>query len=1563
MSNNQNAYSVTNLVSNNPDNNPQLLDPYVSLGWGIAIRPAGFGGHFWINNSGTGTVTEYVGDVGGVPIYQDALKVIEVTPTADNPFGISGPTGQVFNASDDFVITQDHPNGDITAPSKFIFVATDGGISAWTERQNEDGSFDRSLESEVVVDKFLDSIYYGVAITNFETDNRLYAADFGFTPGIEVYDANFNEISEQFDFTNPFAEEGYAEYNIQLIDDSLFVAYSQPNPEVPGDEVIEPGLGRIAEFDLEGNLIATWDDEGLLNAPWGFVVAPDDFGLFSNALLVSNFGDGTIVAFDRDTREPIDYLEGANDEPVVIDGLWGLVFGNGASLGESNDLYFAAGNDLGDNAGDGVFGKVEVAADVDSIPEGGDETVTGTFEDDLLTIGGDNNTIITDAGNDIVTALGNNQTVEAGDGDDIISIGSGNVNAGEGNNFVAASNGSATVTTGAGNDTINLVKGNLVANAGEGDNHFTSGAGDDEILAGTGDDTVHAGAGNNTIDVGDGDNLINSVVNQGNFLLSVGNNIIFTGSGADTFQLAPGEGIATIVNFDASDKFELAGYRSDFSSAIDFSDLTISQSAADTVIKLTATDDVLAILQNTDATTIDNTYFEDNMILNLTEIESNDTFNTANSLGVIDANNSAVTEGIIAFDFENNPGVDETEDVDIYSFELNQGDTVAIDLDAIGDNPLALAELILFDESGNNLVQGNFFNPAPDDAFSSFLPYIEYTAEENGTYYIGVSAFANNTYDPFTKATGSGQSFRDFGFDVGTYELEVNLLENEVPDIDPPVFITVLPPEDAPVVSFNTITGTYGLDETLISQELVESVDGISPEEGTGGAAITLVLSAEGEIPPEGIPVLINSDINLAEYVFTFEPFFRGAEIIDPIIDENGNPTGIYLNLTDNNAVLNLTLQDKAETETDGAESATFNLLSTPFYNINPDASNSTVTFYDSVETVPAPTVEPVVSLDVSNGELIENTGNKATFTFNLSEPPPAEGVVVYVNTETTSETEFAEGVTFQGLGQFDIFNAEVTGGVFPSSNFSSSGFYFKITEQTATIEAAAFPDEDIEGIQEFNFFIEESVGYQIDSEANSGIVTVADTAESQPQLSISTSPEVLIESEGTVSVHNFNLSTTPPEGGIYVTVTAEGLSEFDATAIETTGITGEIAILESFPLQLGFTITEANASISLPIANDGEAEGLETATFTLNPGEGYEISPVANQGTYQIDDTPEQVPPQAEETEFNNTIETAIPVTLTPGNPTTIDGAVDYNFLTADPEAPLYDASEDVDMYCIDLEAGETVTIDVNANSPESGIDSLLNSVLRVFDSEGNELAASPQVAIPDDIVAGEGDALLEFSATEAGTYYAGISNIGNNDYDPNVGATGSGWTIRGIAEPGAYQLSFELGDSSSNSPINPVFGSLEGDIIEVSGSGELIFAGDSDDLIDASISSTGSNRIYAGSGDDTLILGNGDRLVGGEGADKFFTTNGGDNIITGGEGADQFWIATAEIPQAANIITDFTSGEDVIGIAGLGVGFDDLSITQQDDNTLIAANGSDLAILQGISADSLIADNFAFV
>ena len=168
---------------------------------------------------------------------------------------------------------------------------------------------------------------------------------------------------------------------------------------------------------------------------------------------------------------------------------------------------------------------------------------------------------------------------------------------------------------------------------------------------------------------------------------------------------------------------------------------------------------------------------------------------------------------------------------------------------------------------------------------------------------------------------------------------------------------------------------------------------------------------------------------------------------------------------------------------------------------------------------------------------------------------------------------------------------------------------------------------------------------------------------------------------------------------------------------------------------------------------------------------------------------------------------------------------------------------------------------------------------------------------------------------------------------------------------------------ETEESPKFEPVFGTIDGDTIEIEGTGQLIFAGDLNDLIDASVGSEGNNRIYAGSGDDTLILEYGDRFLGGEGSDRFFVTSGGENIITGGTGADQFWIVSGEIPDAVNIITDFTSGEDVIGIAGLGISFDDLSISQQGDDALITASGSDLAILQGIEANTLVADDFTLV
>ena len=161
---------------------------------------------------------------------------------------------------------------------------------------------------------------------------------------------------------------------------------------------------------------------------------------------------------------------------------------------------------------------------------------------------------------------------------------------------------------------------------------------------------------------------------------------------------------------------------------------------------------------------------------------------------------------------------------------------------------------------------------------------------------------------------------------------------------------------------------------------------------------------------------------------------------------------------------------------------------------------------------------------------------------------------------------------------------------------------------------------------------------------------------------------------------------------------------------------------------------------------------------------------------------------------------------------------------------------------------------------------------------------------------------------------------------------------------------------------PSPPVFGTLDADTLEVEGSNNLVFAGEDNDVIDASLAK-GNNRIYGDGGDDTFILGAGDRAVGGDGDDRFFAQMGGDNTITGGKGADQFWIAVAQTSEASNTITDFTPSEDVLGIAGLGADFGQLDISQQNGNTLIAANGNDLAILSGVDANSLNAEHFVFV
>lgn len=374
-----NRYALDVLVANKASYQPATVDPGLINAWGIAIRPAGMGGHFWVTAADKSF--EYVGDVRQSPdaklrtLHTDALKTITLPVGGKDNFA----TGTAFNGStDQFVIAQNvSGKAPITAPAKFLFASDGGIVSAWTERKVADGVFDWPDHAVPVIDlSGQGSQLFGLTVSH--DSKRLYLADFGQNPKVLVYDGQFKPVA--VDFPNPFSKGApkpgdYVPFNVQALktpagENRIFVAYAKsqscPAEAVkegtckagdiwPGEEDSGAGKGRLAEFTEEGKLVAVWKDDGKLDAPWGVVYAPDNFGALSGHLLVANFGDGLIVAFDPVTRQAVDVLRDADGKPLEVEKAWGLLFGNGASLGDTNALYVAAGPE---DEVDGLFGAI-----------------------------------------------------------------------------------------------------------------------------------------------------------------------------------------------------------------------------------------------------------------------------------------------------------------------------------------------------------------------------------------------------------------------------------------------------------------------------------------------------------------------------------------------------------------------------------------------------------------------------------------------------------------------------------------------------------------------------------------------------------------------------------------------------------------------------------------------------------------------------------------------------------------------------------------------------------------------------------------------------------------------------------------------------------------------------------------------------------------------------------------------------------------------------------------------------------------------------------------------------
>jgi uncharacterized protein (TIGR03118 family) len=330
-----NAYHQTNLVSDLPGM-AQLTDTDLVNPWGLAAGPAT---PAWVADNGTGKATIYPGFVNGSPITKAGLVV-------SIPGG--APTGQVFNPTPGFVVR----SGTSSGPARFLFDSEAGLVTGWNPGVPPPPP---STQAQVGA-SVPDAIYKGLAIASTPAGTFLYAADFHHAR-IDVFDQGFNLVHLSGSFTDPAIPSGFAPFNVQELGGVLYVAYAKQDAEAE-DEVAGQGRGFVDVYSTSGQLLHHLIEHGQLDAPWGLALAPAAFGRFGGTLLVGNFGNGRIDAYDPGTGEFLGRLRHEDGTPIEIEGLWALRFGNGVT-GNPTTLLFTAGID---DEAHGLFGAIEAAS-------------------------------------------------------------------------------------------------------------------------------------------------------------------------------------------------------------------------------------------------------------------------------------------------------------------------------------------------------------------------------------------------------------------------------------------------------------------------------------------------------------------------------------------------------------------------------------------------------------------------------------------------------------------------------------------------------------------------------------------------------------------------------------------------------------------------------------------------------------------------------------------------------------------------------------------------------------------------------------------------------------------------------------------------------------------------------------------------------------------------------------------------------------------------------------------------------------------------------------------------
>ena len=306
------TYRQENLVSDIPGvadiTDPDLVNP-----WGLA---AGAKTPLWVADNGTDKSTIYPGGTKQTLISKAQLVV-------DIPGG--APTGAVYNPTDEFKLGN-------TGPALFLFSSEAGQITAW--------NMAAGTSAQSVFTAPDGAIYKGLTLASTKKSGPLiYATDFH-NGKVDVFDGSFAPVHMSGAFTDPNIPAGFAPFGIQEIGGFVVVSYAKQDADRE-DDVKGPGLGFVDVYTPTGSLVKRLISDGELNAPWGLVLAPSDFGKFSGDLLVGNFGDGRINAYNPHTGDLLGQLQ-TKFGPITIDGLWGLRFGNGVT-GTPRTLLFSAG--------------------------------------------------------------------------------------------------------------------------------------------------------------------------------------------------------------------------------------------------------------------------------------------------------------------------------------------------------------------------------------------------------------------------------------------------------------------------------------------------------------------------------------------------------------------------------------------------------------------------------------------------------------------------------------------------------------------------------------------------------------------------------------------------------------------------------------------------------------------------------------------------------------------------------------------------------------------------------------------------------------------------------------------------------------------------------------------------------------------------------------------------------------------------------------------------------------------------------------------------------------------